>query len=357
MLAQPAPVTIRSPGAPRLGLVPAPSAEPMIAPSILSADFAHLGAAADAVVAGRLAARGRDGQPLRAEPDPRACRWSRACCRATDLPLDCHLMIDDPDRWAPGYAEAGAANVTFHVEAAADPVATARAIRQAGALAGLSVKPGTPLEPYLELLTEFDTLLVMSVEPGFGGQKFMPEVLDKVRTGPRARSTPATCGCSSRSTAASAADTIEQAAEAGVDVFVAGSAVYDAGRPGRRGRRAARAGPGRHDPLRARGRPAVTASRAAQPASRRRARPRCGTPAELARTGGRPDQPEPAGGRGDPGRRGPDRRAGRHPAARRRARRGDGAGRRPASRPAAAPRWSPWSRATTPAGPGRAPRR
>ena len=103
--------------------------------------------------------------------------------RATDLPLDCHLMIDDPDRWAPGYAEAGAANVTFHIEAANDPRGTARDIRAAGALAGLSVKPGTPIEPYLELLTEFDTLLVMSVEPGFGGQLFQPEVLEKVRTG------------------------------------------------------------------------------------------------------------------------------------------------------------------------------
>src|SRR5439155_20838147 len=99
----------------------------------------------------------------------------------TELPLDCHLMIEDPDRWAPGYAEAGAANVTIHVEAAQNAVQTARAIRSAGALAGLSVKPGTPLEPYLEVLREFDTLLVMTVEPGFGGQAFMAEVLPKVR--------------------------------------------------------------------------------------------------------------------------------------------------------------------------------
>src|SRR5581483_3824491 len=122
----------------------------MIAPSILSADFARLGEQAQAV-------------------------------NNADWLLDCHLMIDDPDRWAPGYAEAGAANVTFHVEAARDAVQTARAIRAAGALAGLSVKPKTPLEPYLELLREFDTLLVMTVEPGFGGQEFMAEVLPKVR--------------------------------------------------------------------------------------------------------------------------------------------------------------------------------
>src|SRR5439155_20015731 len=98
----------------------------------------------------------------------------------TELPLDCHLMIEDPDRWAPGYAEAGAANVTIHVEAAKDAVQSARAFRDAGALAGLSVKPGTPLEPYLEILAEFDTLLVMTVEPGFGGQDFIAEVLPKV---------------------------------------------------------------------------------------------------------------------------------------------------------------------------------
>ena len=101
--------------------------------------------------------------------------------KATILPLDCHLMIDDPERWAPGYAEAGAANVTFHAEATRDPVSLARTIRAAGSLAGLSIKPGTSLDSYLEMLHEFDTLLVMTVEPGFGGQEFMAEMLPKVR--------------------------------------------------------------------------------------------------------------------------------------------------------------------------------
>ena len=201
----------------------------MIAPSILSADFAHLAAAAEAVAqADWLHVDVMDnhfvpnltiGLPV-----------VKSLRRATDLPLDCHLMIDDPDRWAPGYAEAGAANVTFHVEAARDAVATARAIRSAGALAGLSVKPGTPIEPYLDVLKEFDTLLVMSVEPGFGGQKFMPEVLAKVRTA-RQHVNAGHLRLFIEIDGGIGADTIEQAAEAGVDVFVAGSAVYEADDP------------------------------------------------------------------------------------------------------------------------------
>jgi ribulose-phosphate 3-epimerase len=150
---------------------------------------------------------------------------------ATDIPVDCHLMIDNPDRWAPPYAEAGAYNVTFHAEATDNPVGVARDIRAAGAKAGLSVKPGTPLEPYLDILTNFDTLLIMSVEPGFGGQEFIPEVLSKVRTvrkmvdsGELAILVEIDGGIN--------ADTIEQAAEAGVDCFVAGSAVFGAADPG-----------------------------------------------------------------------------------------------------------------------------
>ena len=154
-----------------------------------------------------------------------------ALARVSPVPLDCHLMIDDPDRWAPGYAEAGAANVTFHVEAAADAVQTARAIRRAGALAGLSVKPGTPLEPYLEVLREFDTLLVMTVEPGFGGQEFMAEVLPKVRLA-REHVRAGHLRLFIEVDGGIASDTIEAAAEAGADVFVAGSAVFGADDPG-----------------------------------------------------------------------------------------------------------------------------
>ncbi|HST48888.1 MAG TPA: hypothetical protein VLJ82_13650, partial [Jatrophihabitans sp.] len=111
-----------------------------------------------------------------------------------------------------------------------DPVGTARSIRAAGALAGLSVKPGTPLEPYLEVLKEFDTLLVMSVEPGFGGQEFIPEVLDKVRTA-RRHVNAGHLRLFIEIDGGIDADTIGQAAEAGVDVFVAGSAVYGAADP------------------------------------------------------------------------------------------------------------------------------
>ncbi len=156
--------------------------------------------------------------------------------KATDIPMDCHLMIDDPERWAPPYAEAGAYNVTFHAEATDNPVAVARDIRAAGAKAGLAIKPGTPIEPYLEILREFDTLLVMSVEPGFGGQKFIAEVLPKVGTARRLVDA-GELTILVEIDGGINADTIEAAAEAGVDCFVAGSAVYSADDPGRGGRR------------------------------------------------------------------------------------------------------------------------
>ena len=148
----------------------------------------------------------------------------------TDLPLDCHLMIENPDRWATGYAEAGAYNVTVHVEAADDPVMLAKNLRAAGSKAGLAIKPNTPLEPYVDVLKHYDTLLVMSVEPGFGGQKFIAEVLGKVR---KARTMVDTghLNLVVEIDGGINTDTIEQAAEAGVDCFVAGSAVYAAKDP------------------------------------------------------------------------------------------------------------------------------
>lgn len=148
--------------------------------------------------------------------------------QVTDLPLDAHLMMDDPDRHAPGFAEAGAAVVTFHAEAAHDAVATARAIRRAGARAGLALKPGTPATPWLDRLDEFDQILVMTVEPGFGGQHFMPEMMTKVA---EVRRAVAGRDVWLQVDGGIGESTIRIAAEAGADVFVAGSAVFGADDP------------------------------------------------------------------------------------------------------------------------------
>lgn len=143
------------------------------------------------------------------------------------IPLDMHLMISNVDKWAPVYAEMGAFSVTFHAEATDNPVALARKLRQIGSRAGLALKPGTPAQPYLELLPEFDMVLVMTVEPGFGGQAFMPEMMPKLQQFAAAKKQHG-LDIWLQVDGGISVDTIGIAAEAGADTFVAGSAVYKA---------------------------------------------------------------------------------------------------------------------------------
>jgi ribulose-phosphate 3-epimerase len=146
------------------------------------------------------------------------------------LPLDVHLMIENADRWAPEYASAGARSVTFHVEAAQAPVRLARTLRSAGVRAGMALRPATAVEPYAELLPEIDMLLVMTVEPGFGGQTFLDLALPKVRAA-RELIKGRDLDLWLQVDGGVSAETIERCAEAGADVFVAGSAVYGADDP------------------------------------------------------------------------------------------------------------------------------
>ena len=200
-----------------------------ITPSILNADFADMGREV-----GRI--ESADGVHIDVMDNhfvpnlTMGVPMVEALRKVSDMPFDAHLMIEDPDVWAPGYVDAGAQTVTFHLEAAKAPIRLAREIRSRGGRAAVALKPATPVEQIADFLDEFDQVLLMTVEPGFGGQSFLDCVLPKIR---RTRELidrtgkdiwlQVDGGVSPR--------TIARAAQAGADTFVAGSAVYRAEAP------------------------------------------------------------------------------------------------------------------------------
>lgn len=199
-----------------------------ITPSILNADFANLGAEIERI------ASTSDLVHLDVMDDVFVPNFTFDFAHASEiisvskLPVDAHLMVADVDQIAPKYAEVGCASVTIHAEATTDIRSTLKAIRSNGARASLALKPKTPLDPYLEFIDDLDMLLIMTVEPGFGGQKFMTDQLPKIA---RARKEIGAKAIWLQVDGGVSLETIESAAAAGADTFVAGSAVFNSADP------------------------------------------------------------------------------------------------------------------------------
>jgi ribulose-phosphate 3-epimerase len=200
-----------------------------ISPSILAADFANFDSELQRIAAADLIhvdVMDNHFVPNLTFGLPMVQRLQQV----TPKPLDVHLMLENPDRWAPGYAEAGAYSVTFHAEATGDAVGLARRLRDIGSRAGLALKPGTDVADYLEIADEFDQILVMTVEPGFGGQSFLADMMPKLVT---LREVVKRSGLDIwlQVDGGVTEETIIIAAEAGADTFVAGSSVFGADDP------------------------------------------------------------------------------------------------------------------------------
>ncbi|MDX1510016.1 MAG: ribulose-phosphate 3-epimerase [Nitriliruptorales bacterium] len=197
-----------------------------VAPSILSADFARLAdeIAEIAPVVPMVHVDVMDGHYVpNLTIGPPVVKWIR---KATDLFIDAHLMIEDPDTYAPQFVAAGADSVTFHPETSADAAALVSRLHEDGAEVGMAVKPRQGLDLVVDHLATIDMLLIMTVEPGFGGQAFMPEMVDKIAA---AREWRDDNNASFRIEVDGGItpDTVGATVAAGADTFVAGSAVFN----------------------------------------------------------------------------------------------------------------------------------